>query len=83
MKGFPYSLWTNCKTVQDFYKASAAAKTSNAKNQTKADKLEELYGENAKKQEKESVHSRLQNYQRKNADWQSEPTIKRKDRRTR
>lgn len=29
------------------------------------------------------VHRRLQNYQRENADWQSESTIQRKDRRTR
>lgn len=35
------------KTVHDFYKAFAAAKY-----QTKADKWEELYGENAQKQEK-------------------------------
>ena len=71
------------KTVHDFYKAFATAKTANAEYQTKADKWEELYGENAQKQEKDSIHRRLRNYQRENADWQSEPTIQRKDRRTR
>ena len=71
------------KTVHDFYKDFATAKSANAEYQTKADKWEELYGENAQKQEKESVHRRLQNYQRENADWQSESTIQRKDRRTR
>ena len=71
------------QTVHDFYKVFAAAKTANVEYQTKADKWEELYGENAQKQEKESIHRRLQNYQRENADWQSKPTIQRKDRRTR
>ncbi len=71
------------KTVHDFYKAFATAKTANAEYQTKADKWEELYGENAQKQEKDSIHRRLRNYQRENADWQSEPTIQRKGRRTR
>ncbi len=71
------------KTVHDFYKDFATAKSANAEYQTKADKWEELYGENAQKQEKESVHRRLQNYQRENEDWQSESTIQRKDRRTR
>ena len=44
--------WYGFKTVHDFYKAFAAAKTANAKYQTKADKWEELYRENAQKQEK-------------------------------
>ena len=56
------------QTVHDFYKIFAAAKTANVEYQAKVDKWEELYGENAQKQEKESVHRRLQNYQRENAD---------------
>ncbi len=75
--------WYGFKTVHDFYKAFAAAKTANAKYQTKADKWEELYRENAQKQEKESVYKWLQNYQRENAYWQSKLTTQRKDRRIR
>lgn len=53
------------KTVHDFYKVYAAAKTANTEYHIKADKWEELYGENAQRQAKESVHERLQNRQKK------------------
>ena len=48
----------------------------------KADKWEEIYGINKQKPQKESVHERLQNYQRENAERQTEKTSKRKDRGT-
>lgn len=41
------------QTVHDFYRVFAAAKTANVEYQTKANKWEELYGENAQNQEKD------------------------------
>ena len=67
------------KTVHDFYKTFAVAKTANAEYQEESDRWEELYGDNAQKQEKESIHKRLQNYQRENADRQTIRTSKNKD----
>jgi len=69
------------QTVHDFYKVFAASKTANADYQTKADKWEEQYREKAQpKQPKESVHKRLQDYQRENADKQAKQTSKSRDR---
>lgn len=69
------------QTVHDFYKTFATAKTANVSYQTKADKWEEQYGEKAQqKQPKESVHKRLQDYQRENADRQAKQISKSRDR---
>ncbi len=68
------------QTVHDFYKVYATAKIAYAEYRDKADRWEELYGENAPRQTKESVHRRLQDYQRANADRQAEQTSKNKDR---
>ncbi len=67
------------KTVHDFYKTFAVAKTANAEYQEESDRWEELYGDNAQRQEKERIHKRLQNYQRENADRQTIRTSKNKD----
>lgn len=68
------------QTVYDFYKTFAAAKTANVSYQSKADKWEEQYGEKAQqKQLKESVHKRLKNYQRENADRQTKQASKSRD----
>ena len=71
------------QTVHDFYKVYATAKIAYAEYRDKADRWEELYGENAPRQTKESVHRRLQDYQRANADRQAEQTSKNKGRETR
>ena len=68
------------KTVHDFYKTFAAAKTANDEYQTKADRWEELYGENAQKQEKESIHRRLQNHPKESTDRQLPQTDKNRNR---
>ncbi len=68
------------KTVHAFYKTFAAAKTANDEYQTKADRWEELYGENAQKQEKESIHRRLQNHQKESTDRQLPQTAKNRNR---
>ena len=60
--------WYGFQTVHDFYEAFAAAKTAYVDYRDKSDKWEERYGKAAHRQEKESVHNRLQNYQRENAD---------------
>lgn len=71
------------QTVHDFYKAYVVAKTAYADYRDKADKWEEKYGENTQRQEKENLHKRLQNYQRKNADRQMKQTSKSKGREAR
>lgn len=67
------------QTVHDFYKAFAAAKTAYDDYRDKSDKWEERYGKAAHRQEKESVHKRLQNYQRENADQHIRQTSKNRD----
>ena len=66
-------------SLEVVYKTFAVAKTANAEYQEESDRWEELYGDNAQKQEKESIHKRLQNYQRENADRQTIRTSKNKD----
>ena len=67
------------QTVHGFYKTFATAKTANADYQSKADKWEERYGEKAQRRE-ESIHRRLQNYQKENTDRQARQTSKNRDR---
>ncbi|NBJ95538.1 hypothetical protein [Parablautia muri] len=67
------------QTVHDFYKAFAVSKTANADYQVKADKWEERYGEKVQRRE-ESIHRRLQNYQKENTDRQARQTSKNRDR---
>lgn len=67
-------------TVHDFYKAYAVAKTAYADYWDKADKCNENYGENAQKQEKESVCKWLKNYQSEKTDRQLKQTSKSSDR---
>ena len=64
------------QTVHDFYKAFATAKTAYDDYRDKSDKWEERYGKAAHRQEKESVHNQLQNYQRENADQRIRQTSK-------
>lgn len=59
--------------------ADAAAKTAYDGYRDKSDKWEERYGKAAHRQEKESVHNRLQNYQRENADQHIRQTSKNMD----
>ncbi len=67
------------QTVHDFYKVFAVSKTANADYQVKADKWEERYGEKVQRR-KESIHRRLQNYQKENTDRQARQTSKNRDR---
>lgn len=67
------------QTVHDFYKVFAVSKTANTDYQVKADKWEERYGEKAQRRE-ESIHRRLQNYQKENTDRQARQTSKNRDR---
>ena len=67
------------QTVHDFCKVFAAAKTANADYRDKSDKWEERYGKAAHRKEKESVHNRLQNYQKKNADQHIRKPSKNRD----
>lgn len=67
-------------TVQDFYKAYHSAKSAYAEYCDKSDKWEKSYGENTQWQDKESVHERLQNYQRENVNRQTEQISTNKDR---
>lgn len=71
------------KTVHDFYKTFAVAKTVNAEYQEESDRWEELYGENTQRQEKESIHRRLQNYQKESTDRQSQQSDKSRNREAR
>ena len=68
------------QTVQDFYRAYHAAKNAYADYQEKADKWEKIYGSKSKS---DSVHKRIQNYQKEIAERQSENTIQRKGREAR
>ena len=65
------------QTVQDFYLAYHAAKNAYADYQGKAAKWEETYGSKSKS---DSVHKRIQNYQKEIAERQSENTTQKKDR---
>lgn len=65
------------QTVQDFYRAYHTAKNAYADYQEKAAKWEETYGTKTKR---DTVHNRIQNYQRDQSSQQSEQTTKRKDR---
>ena len=67
------------QTVHDFYKAFATAKKAYDDYRDKAEKWEERYGEKVRRRE-ESIHRRLQNFQRKNAIRQSGQIPKRKNR---
>lgn len=67
------------QTVHDFYRAFATAKTANSEYRNKADKWEERYGEKAQRRE-ETVHRRLQNYQRENTAKQMNRISRSKDR---
>ena len=64
------------QTVQDFYRAYHTAKNAYADYQEKAAKWEEAYGTKVKR---DSVHSRIQSYQREQSAQQSEQAIHRKD----
>ena len=65
------------QTVQDFYRAYHAAKNAYADYQEKAAKWEETYGSKSKY---DSVHKRIQNYQKAVAERRSENTTQKKDR---
>lgn len=67
-------------TVHDFYKSYAVVKTAYADYWDKVDKHNESYGENAQKQEKESVYKWLKIYQREKTDRQMKQTSKSSDR---
>lgn len=67
-------------TVHNFQKAYAVAKTAYADYWDKTDKRNESYGENAQKQEKESVYKWLKNYQSEKTDRQLKQTSKSSDR---
>lgn len=67
-------------TVHDFYKAYASAKNAYDDYQDKLDRLEESNGGNTLNQKKESMYERLQNYQSKNSEHQTEKIFKRMDR---
>ena len=65
------------QTVQDFYRAYHAAKNAYADYQEKAAKWEETYGT---KKKGDTIHDRIQRYQRDQSPRQSEQTTQRKDR---
>ncbi len=65
--------------MHDFYKVFSTAKTAYDDYRDKSDKWEERYGKAAHRKEKESVHNRLQNYQRENADQHIRQTSKNRD----
>ena len=64
------------QSVHDFYKAFAAARTADYDYRDETDRWKETYGKNAYRKEKESVHNRLQNYQKENADQHIRQTSK-------
>lgn len=68
------------QTVHDFYKAYAAAKNTYDGYRDKSREWEEKYGENAGRQDRESVYKRLRNYQRENTDQQLNQTSKSRNR---
>ena len=65
------------QTVQDFYRAYHAAQNAYADYQDKAAKWEKTYGS---KSNSDSVHKRIQNYQKVIAERQTENTPQKKDR---
>ena len=67
------------QTVHDFYKVFSTAKTAYDDYRDKSDKWEERYGKAAHRKEKGSVHNRLQNYQKENADQHIRQTSKNRD----
>lgn len=64
-------------TVHDFYKVYASAKNAYADCQKKADKWKETYGTKSKG---DTIHDRIQSYQREESARQSEQIAQRKDR---
>ena len=64
------------QAVQDFYRAYHAAKNAYADYQEKAAKWEDTYGTKVKR---DTVHSRIQSYQREQSARQSEQATHRKD----
>ena len=64
------------QTVHDFYRAYHTAKNAYADYQEKAAKWEETYGTKVKR---DTVHSRLQSYQREESARQSERATQKKD----
>ena len=65
------------QTVQDFYRAYHTAKNAYIDYQDKVSKWEETYGTKVKS---DTIHGRMQNYQRYESAWQSEQATQRKDR---
>ena len=65
------------QTVQDFYRAYHTAKNAYADYQEKATKWEETYGTKAMR---DTLHSRIQSYQREQSARQSERATQRKGR---
>ena len=68
------------QTVQDFYRAYHTAKNAYADYQKRAAKWEETFGTKVKS---DTIHDRIQSYQREESTRQSEWTTQRKSRRTR
>ena len=68
------------KTMQDFYRAYHAAKNDYADYQNKAAKWEETYGSKPKR---DSVHKKIQNYQKVITERQPENTTQKKGREAR
>lgn len=66
--------------MQDFYRFYLAAKNAYADYQNKAAKWKETYGTKLKR---DTVHNRIQNYQRNESAQQSKQTTQRKDREAR
>ncbi|MDE7178920.1 MAG: MobA/MobL family protein [Lachnospiraceae bacterium] len=64
-------------TVHDFYKVYISAKNAYADCQKKADKWKETYGTKSKG---DTIHGRIQSYQREESAQQSEQIAQRKDR---
>ena len=64
------------RTVQDFYRAYHAAKSAYADYQEKEAKWEGTYGTKVKR---DTVHNRIQNYQREESTRQSKRSTHRKD----
>ena len=64
-------------TVHDFYKVYTSAKNAYADCQKKADKWKETYGTKSKG---DTIHDRIQSYQREESARQSEQIAQRKDR---
>ena len=63
--------------MQDFYRSYHTAKNAYADYREKIAKWEENYGSKSKR---DSVHKKIQNYQKKVVERQSENTAQKKDR---